>query len=59
MNALVARGAGLIMVSSDLPEVLGMSDRILVMRQGRIQAEFDATTASETAIMHAAFGVAS
>ena len=40
-------------------EVLGMSDRILVMRQGRIQAEFDATTASETAIMHAAFGVAS
>ena len=59
MNALVARGAGLIMVSSDLPEVLGMSDRILVMRQGRIQAEFDATTASEAAIMHAAFGVAS
>ena len=47
------------MISSDLPEVLGMSDRILVMRLGRIQAEFDGANVSETAIMHAAFGVAS
>jgi ribose transport system ATP-binding protein len=59
MNTLVARGAGLIMVSSDLPEVLGMSDRLLVMRLGRIQAEFDARVVSETEVMHAAFGVAS
>jgi ribose transport system ATP-binding protein len=59
MNTLVARGAGVIMVSSDLSEVLGMSDRVLVMRQGRIQAEFDARVVSEAEIMHAAFGVAS
>jgi ribose transport system ATP-binding protein len=57
MNALVARGAGVILVSSDLPEVLGMSDRVLVMRLGRIQAEFDARTVSEAAVMQAAFGV--
>jgi ribose transport system ATP-binding protein len=59
MNALVARGAGVIMISSDLPEVLGMSDRLLVMRQGRVQAELDARATSEAEIMHAAFGVAS
>jgi ABC-type sugar transport system ATPase subunit len=59
MNTLVARGAGLILVSSDLPEVLGMSDRLLVMRLGRIQAEFDPTTVSEAQVVQAAFGVAS
>ena len=36
MNRLTARGAGIIMISSELPEVLGMSDRILVMHRGRI-----------------------
>jgi ribose transport system ATP-binding protein len=59
INGLVERGAGVIMVSSDLPEVLGMSDRVLVMRHGRIQAEFDASAVSEAAVMNAAFGVAS
>jgi ribose transport system ATP-binding protein len=59
MNGLVTRGAGVIMISSDLPEILGMSDRVLVMRQGRIQAEFDGKAVSEAEIMHAAFGVAS
>jgi ribose transport system ATP-binding protein len=59
MNSLLVRGAGIIMISSDLPEVLGMSDRILVMRLGRIQAEFVGTSVSETELMHAAFGVAS
>ena len=39
MNRLTARGAGIIMISSELPELLGMSDRILVMHRGRIQAE--------------------
>ena len=38
MNRLTAPGAGIIMISSELPELLGMSDRILVMRRGRIQA---------------------
>ena len=42
MNRLTESGAGIIMISSELPELLGMSDRILVMRRGRIQDEFDA-----------------
>ena len=37
MNRLVEQGAGVIMISSDLPEVLGMSDRVLVMRAGAVQ----------------------
>ena len=39
MNKLVAAGVGVIMISSELPEVLGMSDRILVMRGGRFTGE--------------------
>jgi ribose transport system ATP-binding protein len=41
MNDLVARGKAIVMVSSDLPEVLGMADRILVMHDGRITGELD------------------
>jgi ABC-type sugar transport system ATPase subunit len=51
MNELLARGAAIVMISSELPEVLGMSDRILVMREGRIVAELDATTATQEGIM--------
>ena len=57
MNKLTAEGAGIIMISSELPELLGMSDRILVMRGGRISAEFDATATQER-ILAAAFGIA-
>ncbi|MGE3309411.1 MAG: D-xylose ABC transporter ATP-binding protein, partial [Limisphaerales bacterium] len=39
MNELVAQGKCIVMVSSELPEVLGMADRILVMRQGRVTGE--------------------
>ena len=42
MNRLTDDGAGILMISSELPEVLGMSDRIYVMRGGRVQAEIDA-----------------
>ena len=59
MNRLVEQGAGIIMISSDLPEVLGMSDRILVMRAGAVQAELAAADASDTAVLQAALGVAS
>jgi ribose transport system ATP-binding protein len=59
MNKLTAEGAGIIMISSELPELLGMSDRILVMRGGRITATFDAPTASQEQILAAAFGVSS
>ena len=41
MNSLVASGVSIIMVSSELPEVLGMCDRILVMCAGEIIGEFD------------------
>ena len=40
MSQLASKGVGIIMVSSDLPEVLGMSDRVLVMSDGVITAEF-------------------
>ena len=58
MNRLTARGAGIIMISSELPELLGMSDRILVMHRGRIQAEIDAADATEERVLlRAALGL--
>ena len=57
MNRLTESGAGIIMISSELPELLGMSDRILVMRGGRIQDEFDATVATQEKILSAALGL--
>ena len=59
LDRLAANGAGIIMISSELPEVLGMSDRILVMHQGRVHALFDARTATQEAVLHAALGLAS
>jgi ribose transport system ATP-binding protein len=44
MNRLVSEGKSILMVSSELPEVLGMADRILVMHKGRITGELDNTT---------------
>ena len=54
MNELVARGAAIVMISSELPEVLGMSDRILVMREGRVAGEFDRADATEQNILNCA-----
>ena len=54
MNQLAKQGVAVMMVSSDLPEVLGVSDRILVMRAGRIVAEFTRQEATQDKIMHAA-----
>jgi ABC-type sugar transport system ATPase subunit len=51
MNELLARGAAIVMISSELPEILGMSDRILVMREGRIVAELDGPSATQEEIM--------
>jgi ABC-type sugar transport system ATPase subunit len=59
INSLVANGAGVLLISSELDEVLGMSDRVLVMRGGRICAEFPAAGTSESELLHAALGVAS
>ncbi len=59
MNRLTAAGAGILMISSELPELLGMSDRILVMHHGRIQAEFQAAAATQERVLSAALGLAS
>jgi ABC-type sugar transport system ATPase subunit len=47
MSELAQQGLGILMISSELPEVLGMSDRVLVMRQGRIVAEFSRAEATQ------------
>ncbi|MBY0495096.1 MAG: sugar ABC transporter ATP-binding protein [Cyanobacteria bacterium] len=57
INRLTEEGAAVLMISSDLPELLGMSDRILVMRGGRIQAAFDADQATQQRVLSAAFGL--
>jgi ribose transport system ATP-binding protein len=54
MNQLVGQGKAIIMISSELTEVLRMSDRILVMCEGRIAGEFSIEDASQEKIMHAA-----
>lgn len=56
INELAQRGLGIIMISSDLPEVLAMSDRILVMREGRQMGIFSREEASQETIMTAAMG---
>jgi rhamnose transport system ATP-binding protein len=47
-----------VLISSDLPEVLAMSDRVLVMREGEQTGLFDRTEATEERVMTAAVGVA-
>jgi ribose transport system ATP-binding protein len=54
MSRLAVAGVSILMISSELPEILGMSDRILVVRQGRISAEFSRQEASQEKIMAAA-----
>ncbi len=56
MNELTKRGVGIVMISSELPEVQGMSDRVLVMREGTIVGELARAEASEEAIMKYAVG---
>lgn len=51
MNQLASAGLAILMVSSELPEILGMCDRIYVMKEGRISGEFDRTEASETVLL--------
>jgi rhamnose transport system ATP-binding protein len=53
---LAAGGLGIILISSDLPEVLAMSDRILVMHEGRLTAELSRAEATEERVMFAATG---
>ncbi|MFI2855964.1 sugar ABC transporter ATP-binding protein [Paenibacillus sp. JSM ZJ436] len=56
MNELTERGVAILMVSSELPEVLGMSDRILVVHEGRIAGEVKGSEATQEQIMTLATG---
>src|SRR4051812_24570285 len=58
IGELAAEGIGIILISSDLPEVLAMSDRVLVMREGRQMAILDRAEADQEAVMGAAMGQA-
>jgi rhamnose transport system ATP-binding protein len=56
MSSLAADGLAVVMVSSELPEVLGMADRVLVLREGRVAAELTRAEATEESVMYAAMG---
>jgi rhamnose transport system ATP-binding protein len=56
LTDLARGGVAVLMISSELPEVLGVSDRVLVMREGELVAELSRDDASEEAIMTAAMG---
>ena len=58
ISELAASGLGIILISSDLPEVLAMSDRIIVLHEGRITAEIPRARATEERVMFAATGSA-
>ena len=55
IRSLAAEGIGVLLISSEHEEVLGLAHRVLVMRNGRIVAEFTQETMSEDAVLHAAF----
>ena len=54
MSELAAEGLAVLMISSELPEVLGMADRVLVMREGRLVAELSREEADEESVVRAA-----
>jgi rhamnose transport system ATP-binding protein len=56
ISELAGRGIAILMISSELPEVLGMADRVLVMHEGRITAELTREEATPETVMHAATG---
>ena len=57
LRDLAATGVGILMISSDLPEILGMSDRVVVMRNGRLVLEVPASEATEEKIIAVASGL--
>lgn len=54
LSDLAGRGIAILMISSELPEILGMSDRVVVLCEGRVTARFDRQEATPEAVMHAA-----
>jgi rhamnose transport system ATP-binding protein len=57
LSDLAAQGVAILMISSELPEVLGMADRVVVLFEGRVMREFARADADEDAIMRAATGL--
>ena len=57
LDGLVADGMAVLMISSELPEVLGMADRVLVLHEGRLTAQLDRAEADEDSVMRAASGL--
>jgi rhamnose transport system ATP-binding protein len=58
LSDLAGQGVAILMISSELPEVLGMADRVLVLFEGTISGEFSRAEANEDLVMHAAMGLA-
>ena len=56
INKLAKEGLAIVLVSSELPEVLGLSDRVIVLREGKVSGEFTRTEASPERVMAAATG---
>jgi rhamnose transport system ATP-binding protein len=56
LSELAGQGIAILMISSELPEVLGMADRVLVMHEGRLTAELSRAEATEESVMNAATG---
>jgi ABC-type sugar transport system ATPase subunit len=56
LHKLAGSGTAVVVVSSEIPEVLGLSHRILVMREGQVVAEFPRGSAREDAVLAAAIG---
>lgn len=59
IGTLAAQGYGVVMISSEMPEVIGMSDRVVVMREGRVTATLDGATVTQEAILAAAMASSS
>ena len=57
LSDLANEGIAILMISSELPEVLGMADRVIVLFEGRVAGEFDRSEATEVSIMRAAAGI--
>jgi ABC-type sugar transport system ATPase subunit len=57
MRKLTDKGVGILFISSEMPELIGMCDRILVMSEGRLNGEFKKGEMDQHAIMTAAAGI--
>jgi len=55
-NLAKEKRCGIVVISSDLPEILGLSDRIVVMKEGRVAGILDGSTATEKSVMKLAIG---